>query len=215
MVTVGVVETGVANAASVRTCLERAGLACRPVTDSAGVDVSGALVLPGVGAIAAAMARIDELGIRSSLIDRVRAGRPTLCVCLGMQALFEWSEEGEGTRGLGVAPGVVRRFGAGVLTPQLGWNCVGPRGGGMVETGYAYYANSYRADAVGDLEADGWRVSVSDHGGEFVGAMERGGVLACQFHPELSGAWGAGLIGRWARASGVIEREEAPCSRRV
>ena len=90
--------------------------------------------------------------------------------------------------------------------PQLGWNRIVPRDdAGMLREGYAYFANSYRlADA-----PSGWRAAFSDYGGPFVAAMERRGVLACQFHPELSGRFGLDLIARWLETSMV--GKEAPC----
>ncbi|MCP4246745.1 MAG: imidazole glycerol phosphate synthase subunit HisH, partial [bacterium] len=101
--------------------------------------------------------------------------------------------------------GRVTRFGAGVRVPQLGWNRVEPTPGCVLsQPGYAYFANSYRL-----VECPtGWRAAYADHGGRFVAALERGPLLACQFHPELSGSWGIALLGRWLEA-GV--REAAPC----
>lgn len=100
-------------------------------------------------------------------------------------------------------PATVRRFprrvdGARLLVPQLGWNRVDPEAGcSLIEPGYAYYANCYRLDAV----PAGFRGARSDHGGFFVAAVERGAQLLCQFHPELSGAWGLQLLQRWLAAS--------------
>ena len=78
--------------------------------------------------------------------------------------------------------------------PQLGWNRVVPKEGcTFLNEGYAYFANSYRLTSI----PEGWSGATSDHGGDFVAAIERGTILACQFHPELSGAWGAELVDRW------------------
>ena len=192
-----VIRTGSANLASVLAGLERAGAAPRVTDDPADVTSADRLVLPGVGAFEAAMERLHSLGLAAPLADRLRAGRPTLCVCLGLQLLCEESEESPGVRGLAVAPGVVRRFPPTVRVPQLGWNDVTPDPAcRLIEPGFAYYANSYRlVDA-----PPGWAVARTDHGGPFIGAMERGAVLACQFHPELSGAWGLALLRRWVAA---------------
>jgi imidazoleglycerol phosphate synthase glutamine amidotransferase subunit HisH len=95
-----------------------------------------------------------------------------------------------------VLPGRVGRFADGVRVPQFGWNRVVPEPGcRLVEPGYAYFANSYRV-----LEAPGCAVATAEHGGRFIAALERAGVLACQFHPELSGAYGHDLIARWLDA---------------
>jgi imidazole glycerol phosphate synthase glutamine amidotransferase subunit len=114
---------------------------------------------------------------------------------VGLQVLCDASEESPGVPGLGLVPGTVRRFPSTVRVPQFGWNRVEAPPGGFLESGYAYYANSYRLDAA----PAGWTAATSDHGGPFVGALRRGDVLACQFHPELSGAWGLAMLGRWLR----------------
>ncbi len=198
-----VVRTGTANLASVLAALQRAGAPARVSDEAADVERAARVVLPGVGAFGSAMAALDERGLREAIRDRIEAGRPLLGICLGMQVLCEGSEESPGVPGLCLVPGVVRRFGEGVKSPQLGWNRVTPRGaGGLVREGYAYFANSYRLAET----PPGWSVATADHGGEFVAAIQRGagragGVLACQFHPELSGAWGLQLIRRWLDAA--------------
>jgi imidazole glycerol phosphate synthase glutamine amidotransferase subunit len=137
--------------------------------------------------------------------ERIDAGRPTLAICLGFQLLFEGSEESPGVEGLGVVPGRIERFNESVRVPQFGWNRVIPATeSAMVRSGYAYLANSYRAGA----PVPGWACAMADHGGPFVAAMERGPVLACQFHPELSGRWGLDLLGRWIAN---VRQEVASC----
>lgn len=182
-----VIPTGTANVASVLAGLRAAGADPR-----VGTDVTAeAVVLPGVGAFGAGRAALDALGLVEPLQERVRAGSKTLAVCLGLQLLAEASDEDPGVPGLGVIPGVVRRF-SGVRVPQLGWNEV-LGDGALLRPGYAYFANSYRL-----VEPPaGWTVATADHGGPFVAAIERGRVLGCQFHPELSGAWGIALLSRW------------------
>ncbi len=202
---VAVVQTGVANLASVAAGLRRAGAEPEIVDDVASVESAKRLVLPGVGAFAAAMERLRELGLDGPLVRRVREGRPTLVICLGLQLLTEASEESPGVAGLGVIPGRITRFPTHVRVPQLGWNAVHANSDARwLRSGYAYFANSYRL-----VEAPtGWSVAFADHGGRFVAALERGSVLACQFHPELSGPWGVSLLRRWLAAS---KTEVAPC----
>jgi imidazole glycerol phosphate synthase glutamine amidotransferase subunit len=191
---VTIVPTGTANTASVVAALTRLGATVDEAESSADVWSSAGVILPGVGAFGAAMARVDSLGLANALRERIEAGRPTLAVCVGMQLLARDSEESPGATGLDVLEGSVSRFGDEVIAPQMGWNRVEPGPGSvLVESGWAYFANSYRLDEV----PDGWVGSHSDHGGRFVSALERGDVLACQFHPELSGEWGARLIDRW------------------
>jgi imidazole glycerol phosphate synthase glutamine amidotransferase subunit len=189
-----VLRTGTANLASVAAALHRAGCAVR-ITEAADAIVDAErLILPGVGAFGAVAERIDALGARVPLLARLAAGRPTLAICLGLQLLAEASEESPGVAGLGVLEATVTALPAGVRRPQLGWNRVtaGP-GCRLLDDGDAYFANSYKLDRV----PDGWRGALTDHGGAFVAAVERGAVLACQFHPELSGVWGQTLVERW------------------
>ncbi len=199
-----IVRTGTANLASVQAAFERLGAAARMGTEAAAVRDAVAVVLPGVGAFAAALPALEADGLGEALRERIAAGRPTLAVCLGLQLLAEGSEESPGQSGLGVLRGVARRFPETVRVPQLGWNQVRCEAGdGMLGDGAAYFANSYRL-----IESTpGWRAAWSDHGGEFIAAIERGAVLACQFHPELSGRWGKALLERWwSRA-----QERVPC----
>lgn len=193
-VDVAVVPTGTANLASVRAGLERAGARAELVRTPAAVRSAARLVLPGVGAFGAGMQRLRELELVDALRERIAEGRPTLAVCLGLQLLCRASEEAGGVAGVGALDVDVRRFPSDVRVPQLGWNRVEPDADCRTLTpGYAYFANGYRLDAV----PEGWAAARSEHGGRFVAAVERGPAVLCQFHPELSGAWGRGLIERW------------------
>lgn len=189
------VPTGTANLASVRAALERAGAEPVLAQDAAEIVDYDRVLLPGVGAFGAGMSGLRSRGWEAPLAARIRAGRPTLTICLGLQLCCEASAESPGVPGLGVVPGVVTRFPDTVRVPQLGWNHVEPEAGcELLQPGHAAYANSYRLDRA---PGEGWLAATSDHGGPFVAALERGAVLLCQFHPELSGAWGAGLLARW------------------
>jgi glutamine amidotransferase len=193
---VTVVRTGAANLASVAAALARAGARVSLTSDPEALERASRLVLPGVGAFGRVMARLRAAGLAEALADRFADGRPALAICLGMQLLAEASEEDPGTRGLGVLPGRATRFAPTERTPQLGWNRVtADTGCRLLADGAACFANSYKLDAV----PEGWSGARSDHGGPFVAALERGPVLACQFHPELSGPFGATLLERWLR----------------
>jgi imidazole glycerol phosphate synthase glutamine amidotransferase subunit len=189
-----VVSTGSANLASVFAGLRRLGATPQLCDAPAQITAASHVVLPGVGAFGAAMERLSAQRYVEPLVARLKAGRPTFCVCLGLQLLGEQSEETPGVRGLGLIPGGVQRFPAHVRVPQFGWNKLnaGPDCT-LLQTGYAYFANSYRFVA----PAPGWAVALAEHGGLFVAACERGAVLGCQFHPELSGPWGQALLARW------------------
>jgi imidazole glycerol phosphate synthase glutamine amidotransferase subunit len=111
-----------------------------------------------------------------------------------MQLLADTSDESPGQDGLGVVTDTVTRFAAHLRVPQLGWNQVWPDDGSrFITPGWAYFANSYKLET----PPAGWRSARADHGGNFVAAAESGDVLACQFHPELSGDWGARVVERW------------------
>ena len=202
---VALVPTGTANQASVRVAFRRLGVELQPTTPDTLREVPLAVV-PGVGAFAAARAALEALGLWAPLGERLAAGRPTLLICLGLQLLADSSQESPGVNGLGAAPGRVERFSSELVVPHMGWNRVqAPAGARYVESGWAYYANSYRLAA----PPLGWRAATSDYGAPFVAALEREGVLACQFHPELSGAWGQDLLARWLERA---PREVPACS---
>jgi len=197
-----IVRTGTANVASVEAGLARLGAEARFVASKEEALRAARIVLPGVGTLEAAMGRLAAQGLVDALKERVESGRPTLAICLGMQMLCEGSEESPDAKGLGVVPGRVTRFPADVRVPQLGWNRIEVETEVEVEakvlrSGYAYFANSYRLVEV----PDGWGVATADYAGDFVAAIEKGSVVACQFHPELSGDFGLGIMRRWLECS--------------
>jgi imidazole glycerol phosphate synthase glutamine amidotransferase subunit len=197
-----VIRTGTANLASVLAALSRLGARARLSSDGREVAECGHVVLPGVGAFGAAMQQLQAHGLVEPIAARVRAGRPTLAICLGLQLLCSASDESPGVAGLGIAPGVLSRFPATVRVPQLGWNqVVADKGCSLLTDGYACFANSYRLEHA----PEGWQAASAEYGGRFVAAMEKGAVLACQFHPELSGRWGLELLGRWLATSDAPE----------
>jgi imidazole glycerol-phosphate synthase subunit HisH len=188
-----VLPTGTANLASVLAALRRRGAAPRIAEDADAVRDAERVVLPGVGTFGAAMTGLRRAGLDALIAMRMRAGRPTLAMCVGLQILFESSEENPGIDGIAVLRGTVGKFPETVRVPQFGWNRIEPEPGcRYLEAGYAYFANSYRV-----TEARGCKVARAEHGEKFVAALERDQVLACQFHPELSGRFGHELIGRW------------------
>jgi imidazole glycerol phosphate synthase glutamine amidotransferase subunit len=188
-----VVKTGIANLASVQAGLRRAGAESIVSDDPAAVRGAGHVMLPGVGAFGAAMEVLQgDLG--AALIERIAANRPTLAICLGLQLLCVSSEESPGVAGLGVLDAGVTRYPDSVMVPQMGWaKITADPAAHLLESGYVYFANSYRLEGA----PDGWRSATGEHAGTYVAAVERGNVLACQFHPELSGAYGKHLLRRW------------------
>ena len=219
MAEIVVLETGVANLASIANAFQRLGERVTPTHDPAVVRGAARLVLPGVGAFGPAAAQLRARGLDVALRDSLGRGTPLLAVCLGLQLLCDASEEAPGVPGLGIVPGTCRRLPAGVRLPHLGWNrVVANPDGRLVTSGEAAFANSYAL-----CEApSGWNAAWTTYGTPFIAALERGDTLACQFHPELSGAYGEGLLGRWlgrggtthaapaARAAGLLRRI-VPC----
>lgn len=198
-----IISTGTANTASVLAAWERLGIEAILTTSESDVREAPRLVLPGVGSFGAAMRLLDSEGLVPSLHERLAAGRPTLCICLGLQLLATASDESPGAKGLGVFAATVSRLPDNVeakaahvpqRVPQLGWNHVeAPKDSRFLTDGFAYYANSYCLREI----PKGWRAATTTYGVRFCAAIERAGVLACQFHPELSGRWGAALLKRW------------------
>ena len=194
MTDVVIVDSGVANLASITSGFGRLGASVAVTRDPAAVRQAPRVVLPGVGAFGAGLGALRAHGLDSAITDVAARGTPLLGICLGMQMLCEASDETPGVPGLGVIAGVCRRLPDDVRVPHLGWNAVtAESNGGLIATGVAAFANSY---ALRDAPA-GWTAGWTTHGARFVAALERDGVLACQFHPELSGAYGAGLLQRW------------------
>lgn len=194
-----IVPTGTANTASVNAAFRRLGAKPKPVEGPCEIRDADFLVLPGVGAFGAAIDHIDQFGLREALVDRVVQGRPTLAICLGMQLLAKKSDESPAATGLGVVSERATRFPQDLTVPQLGWNRVVPDPRSrFLEPGWAYFANSYKLASI----PDGWIGATTEYGGDFVSSIERGDVIACQFHPELSGPWGADLLDRWINGEG-------------
>ncbi len=190
---VAILPTGTANLASVEAAFRRLGAVPVVVETAAALARASHVMLPGVGAFGAARERLEALGLVEALRRRIEADLPTIAICVGHQLLFEASEEDPEVSGIGIVEGRVTRFPKGVRVPQFGWNEVEAGDGcSLLESGFAYFANSYRATA-----ARGWHVATARHGGPFVAAMERGRVIGCQFHPELSGDYGAALLSRF------------------
>jgi imidazole glycerol phosphate synthase glutamine amidotransferase subunit len=207
-----IVATGTANIASVQAALRRLGCEPELSADPQRIEQAAYVVLPGVGAFAAAMKNLEEASLVDPLRRRIAAGRPTLCICLGLQLLAQASAESPGVTGLGVVPARVQGLAEGVegglCVPQMGWNQVVVQGETqMLNSGYAYFANSFGIPAAEygqALRSAGFRLATTHYGREFITAFEREGLLACQFHPELSGPWGHALLGRWLERSAQL-----------
>ena len=203
--TVAVVDYGGGNLRSVRRALEAAGARTLLAAKPAQADSADALVFPGQGAIGDCMDCLGRSDFAGFLRDWIAADRPFLGICLGLQALFERSEEG-GRAGLGVFPGRIERFPSrpGLRVPHMGWNeaCFVPGAGlteGLRTEGEPFYfVHSYRL-----VETDPALVWCrTDYAGPFVSGVRRGRVLAVQFHPEKSQAKGLQLYRNFLTLAG-------------
>jgi len=202
-----IVDSGVANLASIAGAVRRLGVAPVVSSDPAEIRDATHVVLPGVGAFGAGMTALRNAGLGTAIGEAAGRGTPLLGICLGMQMLCEASEEAPGVAGLGLIAGTCRRLPSEVRIPHLGWNSVSAEAGArLVTSGVAAFANSYALRET----PDGWTPAWTTHGLPFVAALERGSILACQFHPELSGAYGAALLERWLAGESAHADARAP-----
>jgi glutamine amidotransferase len=194
------VDYGAGNLRSVTSALARAGVAATVAADRTAVQEAPLAVIAGVGNAESAARRLEADGLADVLRERVAAGRPVLGICLGMQLLFEESDEGG--RGLGVLRGPVKRLRA-ERVPHMGWNTLRVTAPSVLLDGLdgadVYFAHSFACEP-----ADGVAVAEVDHEGVVVAAVERGAVAGVQFHPERSAAPGAHLLRNavaWSRSA--------------
>jgi glutamine amidotransferase len=195
---IAIVDYGIGNLGSVAKAFRHVGA---PTVLSAEADVlqaAEALVLPGDGAFGATMDEIRRRGLDPVLRAAVARGTPLLGICIGMQVLFEESEEHGRHRGLGFLPGRVRRFASDLVVPHMGWNRLRRVGAhplldGIEDGAYVYFVHSYRCEPA----AEGAVLATSDYGGAFAAIVGTGNVLGVQFHPEKSQAVGLRMIGNF------------------
>jgi imidazole glycerol phosphate synthase glutamine amidotransferase subunit len=191
---IAVVDYGGGNVASAIKALQSLGAECVLASDPRTLASAERVVLPGVGAFGDVMAGLLARGLVEPLVSFLRSGHPFLGICVGLQVLFESSEESPGVSGLGLLKGSVVRFRQGKV-PQIGWNDVEVRSSRWLLPGHYYFVNSYYP-----VPADPGAVSAtSDHHGAFCCAVEAGPVCAVQFHPEKSGRLGLESLGRWLK----------------
>jgi imidazole glycerol phosphate synthase glutamine amidotransferase subunit len=193
---IAVVDYGAGNLVSIDQALTTVGADVRLAR--AGGDLTGVegVIVPGVGAAAPAMARLDRSGLTQPIRDWLVAGRPLLGICLGLQLLFEGSDE-DGASTLGVLPGRTRRLEDAPTLPHIGWNQVErtrnhPLFEGIEDGADFYFVHSYAGALAG--AADGVELARTTHGRAFTSAIERGPLLGVQFHPERSGPDGLRLL---------------------
>jgi glutamine amidotransferase len=202
---IAVVDYGAGNLRSVAKALDRSGLTPDVTGDPAAVRRADAVVLPGVGAFADAVAKLKSSGLEDAIRDSLEARRPYLGLCLGLQVLFEEGDEHGVTPGLGILPGRVERLpdrmpdGTSLRVPHIGWNTVKfsgehPMISKLPAEECFYFVHSYYAIPSRSSEVVG-RV---DYGTEFAAAVAGDGIFAVQFHPEKSQSAGRGLLDAFA-----------------
>ena len=194
------IDYGVGNIFSMKNALQRAGFAVDVTSESKAISSADAIVLPGVGAFGVAAKNIATL--KPAIFKGVERGAPLLGSCLGMQLIFDGSEEGPG-EGLGIIRGGVIRFGGELKTPHMGWNTlmtVRPDEllEGIEEDDYFYFVHSYYASPVDPSVV----VAETSYGVDFPSVVSRNAVYGTQFHPEKSGKAGATLLANFARIVG-------------
>ena len=199
---IGIVDVGMGNLQSVRKAFERIGQPARIVATSGQVAVMDRLVLPGVGAFGRAMQALTRRGLRMPLADAVAAGTPLLGICLGLQLLFERSEEHGVHGGLALLRGEVRRLPSTVKVPHIGWNELqiarpGRLLDGVPDREYFYFVQSYHVRPADDECVTG----TTDYGLRFAAAVEADNVFGVQFHPEKSQGAGLRILENFARLS--------------
>jgi glutamine amidotransferase len=188
-----VLDYGIGNLRSAQKAFERLGADARLTADPAVIADADAVVLPGVGAFGACMAALGRTGLDEQAQAAVASGRPFLGICVGMQLLYEASEEDPGVSGLGLLAGTVRRLPEGVKRPQMQWNVLARRGepamlAGIADPAWVYFVHSFAAEDGPSV------VATCDYGGEVVAGVEQGPLWAMQFHPEKSGTTGLALL---------------------
>ena len=198
--TIAVVDYGIGNLGSVMKAFRHLGAPAILSGDIAELRRADVLVLPGDGAFASTMAEIEGRGLVPLLREAVDQGRTLLGICIGMQLLFEESEEHGRHRGLGLLPGRVRRLEGDMPIPHMGWNQLHPTQPhpmleGVADGEHVYFVHSYWCDAPAEVV-----LAETDYGARFPAIVGRGNVLGVQFHPEKSQAVGLRLMANFVRA---------------
>ena len=193
---IAIIDYGAGNLQSVEKALRHLGCQCQITADPGELAAAQAAVLPGVGAFGDAMGQVRARGLEEPIRQFVSSGKPFLGICLGLQILFEESEESPGVKGLGLLRGKVLRLPkeSGLKIPHIGWNSlsVDKPGGlfaGVEGEPYVYFVHSYYLRAEEDVVT-----ATAEYGTTIHAAVQKGNLLACQFHPEKSGQVGLSLL---------------------
>ena len=198
---IAVLDYGIGNLRSAQKALQRCGADARLTVDHALIAEADAVVLPGVGAFGACMTALRDADLEDSVEEAVDSGRPFLGICVGMQMLFDVSDEDDSAVGLGVIPGIIRWLGSELPRPQMQLNLLSlskpddPMFAGLADQAWVYFVHSLHAVP----EDSDVIAATCTYGGVVNAAFRRENVFATQFHPEKSGEWGLSLLSNFVR----------------
>ena len=189
---IAIVDYGAGNLNSVKKALDYLGAKVVVTDQPVTIAAADKIVFPGVGHFSSLQA-LEPTGLREALLQGASSGKPFLGICVGMQWLFEGSEESPDVAGAGIFPGKCRQFPSGVKSPHVGWNSLAIQEGsrllrGIAQESYVYYTHSYHAPVVASMSA------ATDYGLRFAGAVEQENIFGVQFHPEKSGDVGLSIL---------------------
>jgi len=202
---IAVLDYGIGNLRSAQKALHKVGADARLTNDAGLVRDAHAVVLPGVGAFGACMAALRESGLESLVRERIDGGKPFLGICVGMQMLFDDSEENPGAKGLGVISGTVRYLPDTVKRPQMQWNHVhitrpDPMFAKLPAEPWMYFVHSLHPVPLDESSI----VATTDYGCAVTAAVRKDNVFAVQFHPEKSAVDGLALLGNFVDAARLV-----------
>ena len=203
MMKIAIIDYGMGNLHSAAKALEKVGAQVAVTRDPELVRQADKVVLPGVGAFGDCMKNLNERGLAPVIHEVIAAGKPFLGICVGLQMLFEGSEEDPGVAGLGIFKGLVRKIVApGLKVPHMGWNSLAlqaasPLFQGLPPAAYVYFVHSFHAVPTDESCI----TAVTDYGGQVTAAVGRGLVQAVQFHPEKSSAVGLKILSNFKEMS--------------
>ncbi len=189
---IAVLDYGIGNLRSAEKALQKVGAEAALTSDPADVDAAAGVVLPGVGHVGRCLEALRDSGLEEPARVAIDAGKPFIGICVGMQMLYDGSEEAPHVKGMGVLPGMVRLLPEGVKRPQMQWNRLDyeptPMLDGLADPVWMYFVHSYAPEPSDDV------VATCDYGGPVVAAVVRDNLWATQFHPEKSGTTGLRLL---------------------
>ena len=197
---ISIIDYGAGNLQSVEKALRHIGCDCQVTADPAALLASEAAVLPGVGSFGDAMNQLRSRGLERPIHDFVDSGKPFLGICLGLQILFESSQDSPGAAGLGLLKGKILHLPreSGLKIPHIGWNSLALKEGeslfaGLPQESYVYFVHSYYLRAEEDVVT-----ATAEYGTVIHAAVRKGNLMACQFHPEKSGRVGLQILRNFA-----------------